>query len=109
MPLPTVITDLSTTAASNYPAGSDVPAVLDDTQRAHAAFIAQLRDGAGSAASVAAHATTSNFFTARKTTLTGGAVTFASCVAAPYAGYLAIVENGQANVWTHGATFEMPG
>lgn len=44
MPLPTVITDLSTTAASNYPAGSDSPATLDDVQRAHAAFIAQLRD-----------------------------------------------------------------
>jgi len=47
MPLPTLITDLSTTAASNWPAGSDTPATLDDTQRAHAAFIAQLRDGTG--------------------------------------------------------------
>jgi hypothetical protein len=42
MPLPTAITDLSTTAASNYPAGSDSPIVLDDVQRAHASFIAQL-------------------------------------------------------------------
>lgn len=48
MPLPTAITDLSITAASNYPAGSDSPATLDDVQRAHAAFIAQLRDGNGS-------------------------------------------------------------
>lgn len=46
MPIPTVITDLSTTAASNFPAGSDSPASLDDVQRAHAAFIAQIRDGA---------------------------------------------------------------
>ena len=46
MPIPTLITDLSTTAASNYPAGSDSPANLDDVQRAHAAFIAQLRDDA---------------------------------------------------------------
>lgn len=44
MPLPTLITDLSTTAASNFPSGSDSPSVLDDVQRAHAAFIAQLRD-----------------------------------------------------------------
>jgi hypothetical protein len=44
MPIPTLITDLSTTAASNYPAGSDSPSVLDDVQRSHAAFIAQLRD-----------------------------------------------------------------
>ena len=45
MPIPTVITDLSTTAVSNFPAGSDSPANLDDVQRAHAAFIAQIRDG----------------------------------------------------------------
>jgi hypothetical protein len=44
MPLPTAITDLSTTAASNFPAGSDSPSSLDDVQRAHASFIAQLRD-----------------------------------------------------------------
>lgn len=46
MPIPTLITDLSTTASSNSPAGSDSPATLDDIQRAHASFIAQLRDGA---------------------------------------------------------------
>lgn len=45
MPLPTSIGDLSTTAALNYPAGTDSPATLDDVQRAHAAFIAQIRDG----------------------------------------------------------------
>jgi hypothetical protein len=45
MPTPTVITDLSTTAASNFPAGSDAPSTIDDTLRAHGAFIAQLRDG----------------------------------------------------------------
>jgi hypothetical protein len=42
MAVPTVITDLSTTIASNVPAGSESPASLDDYQRAHAAFIAQL-------------------------------------------------------------------
>ncbi len=44
MPLPTSINDLSTTADSNYPAGSDAPSVLDDTIRQHASFIATLRD-----------------------------------------------------------------
>ena len=44
MPLPTSINDLSTTASSNYPAGTDAPSVLDDTVRAHASFIATLRD-----------------------------------------------------------------
>jgi len=42
MPVPTAITDLSTTAANNFPLGSDSPSVLDDVQRAHASFIAQL-------------------------------------------------------------------
>ena len=44
MPVPTVITDLSAVAASNYPAGSDSPATLDDTQRALGSFIRQLYD-----------------------------------------------------------------
>lgn len=45
MPVPTLITDLSTTAALNSPDGSiDIPSSLDDYQRAHASFIAQLRD-----------------------------------------------------------------
>lgn len=44
MPVPILITDLSTTAASNYPSGGDSPATLDDVQRAHASFIAKLRD-----------------------------------------------------------------
>jgi hypothetical protein len=45
MPVPTVITDLSATAASNYPAGTDSPSTLDDVQRAHASFIRQLYNG----------------------------------------------------------------
>jgi hypothetical protein len=47
VPIPTLITELSQTAASNYPQGSDSPATLDDTQRAHGGFIATLRDGKG--------------------------------------------------------------
>lgn len=44
MPVPTVITDLSTTASSNSPAGGDSPVDGDDFLRALSAFIAQLRD-----------------------------------------------------------------
>lgn len=44
MAVPTLITDLSTVASSNFPAGPDSPALLDNVQRAHASFIAQLRD-----------------------------------------------------------------
>lgn len=42
MPVPSAITDLSTTAGSNYPAGSESPTTVDDYLRAHASFIAQL-------------------------------------------------------------------
>jgi len=45
MPLPSTINDLSKTAGSNFPQGTDSPSSLDDTQRAHGSFIAQLRDG----------------------------------------------------------------
>jgi len=44
MAVPTLITDLSTTALDNAPTGEDAPSVLDNIQRAHASFIAKLRD-----------------------------------------------------------------
>jgi hypothetical protein len=55
MPVPSAITDLSATAASNSPAGTDSPSVLDDIQRAHAAFIRQLHDGTTKASWSAAY------------------------------------------------------
>lgn len=46
MPVPSNITDLSTTAGSNSPAGTDsIGTTMDDYIRAQSAFIAQLRDG----------------------------------------------------------------
>jgi hypothetical protein len=59
MAVPTVITDLSTTIASNVPAGSESPASLDDYQRAHAAFIAQLYAGTVAATTVIVASATS--------------------------------------------------
>lgn len=47
MPLPTSIADLSQTAASNSPAGSESPSLIDDYFQVYAAYIAQLRDGNG--------------------------------------------------------------
>jgi hypothetical protein len=47
MPVPTLVTDLSATAASNYPAGTEAPNVIDDTLRAHAAFIASIAANSG--------------------------------------------------------------
>lgn len=44
MPIPTLITDLTTTAATNSPAGGESVTTADDYLRAQASFIAQLRD-----------------------------------------------------------------
>lgn len=46
-PVPANIADLSQTAGSNSPAGSESPALLDDYHRTTFAFIAKLRDGQG--------------------------------------------------------------
>lgn len=44
MPLPSSINDLSTTAGSNSPSGSESPSTIDDYLRVYASYIAQLRD-----------------------------------------------------------------
>jgi hypothetical protein len=44
MPVPSSINDLSTTAGSNYPAGTETPTEGDNYIRALSSFIAQLRD-----------------------------------------------------------------
>lgn len=44
MPVPASITELSTTAGNNSPAGSESPTTVDDYLRTHASFIASLRD-----------------------------------------------------------------
>lgn len=47
MPVPTLISELSQTAGSNSPAGSESPTSADDYLRTYASFIATLRDGKG--------------------------------------------------------------
>lgn len=47
MPVPSAISDLSQTAASNSPPGSESPTTADDYLRTYASFIALLRDGKG--------------------------------------------------------------
>jgi microcystin-dependent protein len=49
MPVPASINDLSPTAGANSPAGSESPGLLDDYMRAHASFIATMRDQLASA------------------------------------------------------------
>ena len=60
-------------------------------------------------ASVAAHATTSDVWTARETILTGGAVTFTDIADAPYVGAVAWVYMNAAHIWTDGAVFDVQG
>lgn len=47
MPIPTLISELSQTPASNYPTGSESPTSADGYFQTYAAFIATLRDGKG--------------------------------------------------------------
>lgn len=49
MPVPSSIADLTTTAGTNYPSGSESPSTADDYLRAHASFIAKLRAVVGGA------------------------------------------------------------
>lgn len=65
MPIPSSINDLSTTAGSNSPAGSESPSLIDDYLRTYASYIALLRDGAQSNAfNYAAAGGTANAITA---------------------------------------------
>lgn len=52
MPVPSSISDLSQTAGSNNPPGSESPTTADDYLRTYASFIATLRDGKGHSAEV---------------------------------------------------------
>ena len=60
-------------------------------------------------ASVAAHATTSDVWTARETILTGAAVTFTDIADAPYVGAVAWVYQNATHTWTDGAVFDVQG
>jgi hypothetical protein len=55
MPVPANIAALSTTAGPNSPQGSEAVTTVDDYLRAHAAFIAQLRDGKLDVSAVSAY------------------------------------------------------
>lgn len=65
MPIPASINDLSTTAGSNSPAGSESPSLIDDYLRTYASYIALLRDGMqGNGFSYAAAGGSANAITA---------------------------------------------
>ena len=56
MPVPSSISDLSTTPGLNSPAGTESPNTADDYLRTYAAFIKQTNDDAGAAADIASAA-----------------------------------------------------
>lgn len=110
MAAPTLITELSQTPGSNGPDGASTsPSELDDYQRAHASFIAQLRDGKGHAAtaSVASAATTDigavNSLTVEitgTTSITSLGTTYSGPRFLRFAGVLTL---------THSASLNLPG
>lgn len=109
MAAPTLITELSQTAGSNGPAGSVSPIELDNYDRAHASFIAQLRDGKGHAATASvASATTTDIGAANSlsveitgtTTITGFGTAYSGPRFLRFAGAL---------ILTHSASLALPG
>lgn len=87
MPIPASINDLSTTAGSNSPAGSESPSLIDDYLRTYASYIAQLRDNAqNNAFNFAAAGGSANAITATYspaiTTLTDGTILYLKAAAA---------------------------
>lgn len=103
MPVPTSITDLSTTASSNYPSGTDSVAANtgpDDYFRAHAAIIRTL-----AAADTIAAASTVDLSTKNNTfiTLTGTATTINALGTVAAGVYKWLIYNA-AHTVTHNAT-----
>lgn len=110
MAAPTLITELSQTAGSNGPDGASTsPKELDNYQRAHASFIAQLRDGKGHAATASvASATTTDIGAVNSlsveitgtTTITGFGTTYSGPRLIRFAGAL---------ILTNSASLALPG
>lgn len=109
MPLPSSINDLSQTAGSNSPSGSEAPSLIDDYLRTYASYIAQHRDGKGFAleASVASAATcdigAANSLIVQITGTTG-ITSFGTTYSGPR-----IVRFAAALTLTHSATLVLPG
>lgn len=100
MPVPTSIDDLSTTAGSNSPSGSEGPGDGDNYIRAHGAFIATLRDKLNS---------TSNTGTVKNATFSGtmaGAVSW-SGLQTFAAGIETTAPNGKVYGETYTPTFTL--
>lgn len=104
MPIPTTVADLSTTASSNYPAGSESPNQLDDYLRAQASIIRQVSDAKADISHTQASSTISDSTAAGRAILTAadasaqrtalGLGTAATQASAAFASSGAVTSNG---------------
>lgn len=112
MPVPSAISELSQTAGSNYPAGSESPSTADDYLRTYAAFIATLRDGKGfTAEATVASAATADIGAANSlyvqitgtTTITSFGTTYSGPRFIRFAGALTLTHNATSLILPGGA------
>ena len=94
MPVPSLITDLTTVAATNSPTGSESPATADDYFRAHASFIAQLRDSAFGAWQTWQDVTASRALGVIYTNSTGRAIVICVTCSLPHGAFIQLTVNG---------------
>lgn len=107
MPIPTSVSDLSQTAADNYPTGSEIiGANLDNYLRAHAAFIR--RHEALASASIAAASTVDVSASDGESVLITGAATITS-LGTGYVGCLRELRFDDACTLTHSTDLQLPG
>ena len=112
MPVPSSITDLSTTAGSNSPSGSESPITADDYLRTISAFVATLRDGKGqSAEATVASASTADIGAASSpfvqitgtTGITSFGTTYSGARYVRFAGALTLTHNATTLILPGGA------
>lgn len=98
MPVPSAISDLSTTPGLNSPSGSESPASIDDYLRTHAAFIKQVSDASVKTSGDQTIAGTKTFSSPIAGSITGNAAT------ATAANTIALTNDGTTNA-AHYLTF----
>lgn len=104
MPVPSSIADLSTTAGSNSPAGSESPSLIDDYLRAQASFIALLRDQTAFTPQTIASAATTDIGAAISNVIYISGTTTITALGTAAAGVIRTVRFLAALTLTHNAT-----
>jgi hypothetical protein len=104
MPIPASINDLSTTAGSNSPAGSESPSLIDDYLRTYASFIALLRDQTAFAPQTIASAATTDIGTAISNVIYISGTTTITALGTAAAGVIRTVKFLGALTLTHNTT-----